>query len=147
MLQAELGLKRLAPALQIVLGLLEGGLAILRVKPFLELPAVVGQVLVGVAQHGLPARGEIDLVGLEVPVPQAIAGAKHGHFEAQAAFLQRHVARLDLTDHVIERPGQLADLVPAASLGTDRVILVHGDGAHHAGQLLNGIGDEALQAR
>ena len=55
--------------------------------------------------------------------------------------------RLDLTDHVIERPGQLADLVPAASLGTDRVILVHGDGAHHAGQLLNGIGDEALQAR
>src|SRR5262249_24707103 len=48
----------------------------------------VGHLVVLPAQHRLPARREVDLVGLDVPVPQAVLGALDGQGEAVAGLAQ-----------------------------------------------------------
>src|SRR5581483_7047842 len=62
-------------AIEVVLKVGEGTRAVLRVDaraPFLK---VVLDLVIGVAEELLPARGVVDLLGGEVPVPEAIIRA------------------------------------------------------------------------
>ena len=61
--------------------------------------------------------------------------------------LEAGVADLDLVEHVVEAVGELSELVGGGLDGADGVILVGGDGAGGLGEVLDGVGDEPLEAR
>src|SRR5262249_44470662 len=67
----------------------QGPLAIVRVQAGLPGREGVGDLVVGVAEHALPAGGEIDRVGAYVPVPDAGVGAAYGQVEPLLAAAQR----------------------------------------------------------
>ena len=53
------------------------------------LVGLVADLALVVAEHRLPARREVDLVGAEVPVPQPVVGAAHRERVALLALAQR----------------------------------------------------------
>ena len=56
----------------------------------------VFDLVILVADHALPARGEVDAVGAQVPVPDAGIGAENGQVESLPAFLQGGLGLLTL---------------------------------------------------
>ena len=64
-----------------------------------------------------------------------------------ATLIQSGVTQLNLRDHVVKRFRQLTNLVPAVRLGSHGVVLFLPDDADHPGQLLDWLGNQALQAR
>ncbi len=54
---------------------------------------IVGDLLLGIAQHRLPARRQIGLVLLDAPVVEAFVGAAHGELETLLALPQRRLRR------------------------------------------------------
>jgi hypothetical protein len=68
-------------------------------------------------------------------------------FELVARALQRGVASLDLTEHVVERIGQDTELVLAQLGGTQRVVLVVGDRVGHPRELAHRAAQHAPEPR
>ena len=89
--------QRLA-ALEVGAQLTPDALQVVGVDPLGPLLAPVGELVVLVAEHGLVAGREVDKVGVQVPVPQAVLGPLHRQLEPLLAFAQLLLGQLALSD-------------------------------------------------
>src|SRR5439155_25384665 len=132
----------------------QGPFPILRVQPLLPFIKLIADLVVLVAEHTFRAGTEIDLVAAEVPVPDAVAGALHGHFEALATDAQLFfgAAALDELadlaaqglDHRQELAVRLADFV-AEGLDDARYLATGENGKRKGGVQVTAGGDLAAR--
>ena len=57
-------------------------------KAAFKLGKIVGYLVIFIADHSLPTRGEVNLVGGNIPVPQALIGSFHGNGKTGLAIPQ-----------------------------------------------------------
>ncbi len=87
---------------QVVADRRQGTLAVVGMEPRFPLLVAVADLVVLVAELLLPAGREVDLVGREVPVPEAVARAPDRHLEALAAAAEHLLGPAPLGDVVAD---------------------------------------------
>ena len=98
------------------------------VKALVPFRQVVADLIIGQAQHFLPAGRIVDFVGLDVPIPDAVTGGVGGEAEAllalqQSGFELFAFADVAAGDHETGLPSQIE--TPIRDLdGKDRSVLL-----------------------
>ena len=84
---------------KMTLNLIECPRLVRRVQPALPRLIVRPQLLAAAAQHGGPARAEVHLPGLDVPIPEAVVASLDDTGQPLGALLQRHAGAGSFDGH------------------------------------------------